>query len=105
MKLLYHFFNRCDRVTRTLYSTDLDVTDRTGFRCIQTDYESVQFGYCCNTRIANINMPWCPDVLQPEQTDEESLEVQCPDDGCPIASVKSYYDEERKNVLLECEPE
>ena len=50
-------------------------------------------------------MPWCPDVLQPEQTDEESLEVQCPDDGCPIASVKSYYDEERKNVLLECEPE
>lgn len=96
--------NECDRVTKTLYSTDLDETDGTGFRCIQTDYPSVQFGYCCNTRLASNTMPYCPDVSGTEE-EEESHDVECPRKGCPIASIKQYYDPIDVQTHLECEPE
>lgn len=96
----------CDRVTKTLYSTDLDETDGTGFRCIQTEYPSTQLGYCCNTRLANNTMPYCPDVSGAEtEEEEESQDDECPRNGCPIASVKQYYDPIDKQTHLECEPE
>merc|ERR1711971_21918 len=96
----------CDRVTKTLYSTDLDETDGTGFRCIQTDYPSTQLGYCCNTRLASNTMPYCPDVIGAgSEEEEESQDDECPRNGCPIASIKQYYGPIDVQTHLECEPE
>jgi len=102
----------CDRVTRTPYSTNLDETDGTGFRCVQTQYMSSQFGYCCKTR-TNGAIPYCPDVVngsshvQTQEQFEEETDLQCPDlgVGCPIESVEQYFDSPSMQVPYDCQPE
>jgi len=102
----------CDRVTRTPYSTNLDETDGTGFRCVPTGYMSSQFGYCCKTR-TNGGMPYCPDVVhgssqvQTQEQFEEETDLQCPDPGvgCPIESIEQYFDSPSEQVPYDCQPE
>merc|ERR1711990_197385 len=102
----------CDRVTRTPYSTNLDATDGTGFRCVPTRYMSSQFGYCCKTR-TNSAIPYCPDVVpgstqvQTQEQFEEETDLQCPDPGvgCPIESIEQYFDSPSVQVPYDCQPE
>jgi hypothetical protein len=108
----------CDRVTKTSYSTNMDTTDGTGFRCLPTSYPSSQFGYCCKTQqVASI--PYCPDVVngtdqtmtmgqtQTQEQFEEETNLECPDPGvgCPIESIEQYFDSPSVQVSYDCQPE
>jgi len=87
----------CPYVSQTNYSTNIDVTDGTGHRCIRTDYESSQFNWCCKSR-ATTGIPKCSDVIgsngqvlegqNNSQPPPRRTQLQCPSQGCPIFAIE-----------------
>merc|ERR1712172_50345 len=86
----------CQYVSQTNYSTNIVVTDGTGHRCVEMDYASSQFGWCCKSK-ATSGIPKCSAVIGSNgrvlegQNNSQSLprstQLQCPSQGCPISAI------------------
>jgi len=85
----------CPFVTKTIQSTNLDDTRGSGYRCVETNYDSAQFSWCCKTKTTSGGVPQCP-------IEEE---VNCPEFGCPIEHLKSYYVQNALWIDQNCQPE
>jgi len=89
--------HRCPYVSKIDYSTNIDVTDGTGHRCIGTDYESSQFDWCCKSKTTT-GIPKCSDVIgsngqvlegqNNSQPPPQRTQLQCPSQGCPIFAIE-----------------
>jgi len=87
----------CPYVSKTDYSTNINVTDGTGHRCIGTDYESSQFDWCCKSKTTT-GIPKCSDVIgsngqvlegqNNSQPPPQRTQLQCPSQGCPIFAIE-----------------
>jgi hypothetical protein len=89
-------------VTSLIRSTNHVDTDKTGFRCIGLDYETVQFDWCCKSKNTSGGIPYCPDVMSDGENELIGKETQCPDFGCPIHLVKTYYDQNAAKINETC---
>ena len=89
-------FHRCPAVTGTTPSTNPVDTFGTGYKCVDTNHNSTQFSWCCKTKATSDGIPQCPQ--------EEG--VSCPEFGCPIESVRSYYSTDAPLFSdIECQPD
>jgi len=109
----------CTTVASISKTTNYHETVETGFRCVDVDYESIQFDWCCKTKSTEGGVPYCPDVLTgssnlPVRTTTTETPVvvpsrpvavpgQCPQSGCPIRNVKTYYDVNAPRAYEMCE--
>jgi len=107
----------CPRVTSAPRSTLFSDFDHTGFRCVGVNYPSIQYSWCCRTKqtgggSSSGGLDKCSDVMSAEkltrmppahpvdQDDEDDDDIdieqntqpQCPDYGCPIENVETFYD-------------
>jgi len=102
----------CHTLKSVVRSTDYVVTNATGFRCLEVDYESVQFDWCCKTKRVG-GIPYCPDVSGFSQQvtattiapvmEYEPDQDGCPISGCPIDHVNAYFDRNDPKVMEACE--
>jgi len=93
----------CGTVTKLDYSTSLDVTDGTGFRCLQLDYQSKQYDWCCRTKRTSGGIPHCAEVLEPqEEPIVNSRPFECPSEGCPVQNVEGRPG--RGTEMKSCQP-
>ena len=92
------FFFRCPRVTSVSRSTDMFDYDGTGFRCVDVDYEAVQFGWCCLTKKTSGGIPFCGDVIVMDH-------IHCPETGCPIENLETQYETDAPRIHKFCQPE
>jgi len=120
----------CPRVTAAPRSIQFSNFDRTGFRCVGVNYPSIQYSWCCRTKqtgggSSSGGLDKCSDVMSPEkltrmppaldtvhQDDDEedddieqNAEPQCPDYGCPIENVETFYDANPIKHKKMCGPE
>merc|ERR1712110_92011 len=112
----------CNSVKSTLFSTNYYDTTSSGFRCLAIDHNSFQYKWCCKTKSTSDGIPYCPDVVthhnateiepasieEPELPEEPEVsanqgESQCPDSGCSIRHVKTYYDRNAAKVNQDCQ--
>jgi len=101
----------CPSLTSINMSTDYLVTNATGFRCLETKFDAVQFDWCCKTKRTLGGIPFCPDVvsnemlnqLNMEENTDEDEEGQCPAYGCPIENVKTFNDRNAGKVKENCQ--
>jgi len=115
----------CTTVASVDKTTNYHETVETGFRCVDVDYDSIQFDWCCKTKSTVGGIPHCPDVITgspndptPITTTEAPVAVaqevpaqpfaapgECPESGCPFDKVKTYYEDSRVNERCEIRPE